>query len=93
MENNKKIWFRRKWYGWGWYPVIWQGWMVVILGVVIILLGMRIGEIDDAPGMVLFSALIVVGLMLFFGYWKGEKPRWQWGRPKEEKKDNSNLVK
>lgn len=27
----KKLWFRARRFGWGWYPVSWQGWAVSIL--------------------------------------------------------------
>lgn len=38
--------------------------------------GVYIGEIDDAPGAALLGVVIAVGILLTFGYWKGEKPRW-----------------
>lgn len=79
MEN--KLWFRRKKYGWGWVPVRWQGWFVVIIGIAFVVLGIYIGDTDDAPGAALIGILLMIGIILFFGYWKGEKPRWQWGGP------------
>ena len=29
--ENKKLWFRAKRYGWGWYPCSWQGWAVLAM--------------------------------------------------------------
>lgn len=79
MKNNK-IWFRRKLYGWGWTPSTWEGWLVVAIGITIVIAGVYIGDTDDAPGASLISILLMIALIFTFGYWKGEKPRWQWGK-------------
>ena len=34
----KKLWFRGKRYGWGWRPVTWQGWMVTLVYVAVVVL-------------------------------------------------------
>jgi hypothetical protein len=26
----KKVWFKKKSFGWGWYPVSWEGWLVTL---------------------------------------------------------------
>lgn len=42
MQNKniqKKLWFKRKTYGWGWTPVAWQGWLVIVLYVLFIVSG------------------------------------------------------
>lgn len=84
-DNPDGFWFKRKLYGWGWVPVKWQGWLVVAVGLAIFIAGIYIGEIDDAPGAALMGFLIMIAFIFTFGYWKGEKPRWQWGLPKEDK--------
>jgi len=63
-------------------PVKWQGWFVVAVAAAIVSTGYYIGEIDDAPGMILIGLLFGIAFIFIFGYWKGEKPRWQWGLPK-----------
>jgi hypothetical protein len=30
--------------------------------------------------------ILALAVIFTFGYWKGEKPRWQWGLPKEKDK-------
>jgi hypothetical protein len=80
-DNPEGYWFKRKLYGWGWTPARWQGWLVVLIGIAIVFAGVYVGETDDAPGAALLGVLLMIGLILFFGYRKGEKPRWQWGRP------------
>lgn len=81
-ENPEGYWFKRKLFGWGWVPVKWQGWLVIFIGIAILFSGIYIGETDDAPGAALLGFLVMLALILFFGYWKGERPRWQWGLPK-----------
>jgi len=86
LKNNPQgYWFKAKLYGWGWVPVKWQGWLVVAVAVAIITAGYYIGETDDALGMILIGFALGIVLVFIFGYWKGEKPRWQWGATKEKK--------
>jgi drug/metabolite transporter (DMT)-like permease len=80
-DNPEGYWFKRKLYGWGWVPVRWQGWLVVLVGIAFVFAGICVGEADDAPGAALLGILLMVAIILFFGFWKGEKPRWQWGIP------------
>ena len=84
-DNPEGYWFKRKLFGWGWTPVRWQGWLVVVIGIAVALFGVYIGEIDDAPGAALLGVLLAIILIAGFGYWKGEPPAWQWGFPKKEK--------
>jgi hypothetical protein len=86
-HNPEGYWFKRKLYGWGWVPVKWQGWIVIATGIAIAVAGVYIGEIDDAPGAALIGILLAVALVFGFGYSKGEKPRWQWGLPKDKNHD------
>lgn len=82
-DNPNGYWFKAKLYGWGWVPVRWQGWLVIAIGLAFAVIGVYIGEIDDAPGAGGLGILLMLALILTFGYWKGEKPRWQWGRSKD----------
>jgi hypothetical protein len=82
-DNPKGYWFKAKWYGWGWVPVRWQGWLVVTVGLAICAFGFYVGQIDDAPGAALLGLLLAIGIIFSFGYWKGEKPKWHWGKPED----------
>lgn len=84
-DNPHGYWFKTRLYGWGWVPVRWQGWLVVVIGIAILVAGIYIGDTDDAPGAALLGFLLMTTLIFTFGYWKGEKPRWQWGQPKDGK--------
>lgn len=85
----KKLWFRRKLYGWGWYPVTWQGWLVTLGYIFLILFfSFRIDEKSYLVRDTIFGIFVpftcLTFLLIFICYKTGEKPKWQWGR--EEKK-------
>ncbi|MEX0932303.1 MAG: hypothetical protein WDZ61_00205 [Parcubacteria group bacterium] len=84
MSNRKALWFKRKSYGWGWYPASWQGWFVTFAYVVLVVLAsLTIDSISPMREVVFTFVLPVVLLTLAFiriAYRKGEAPKWQWGR-------------
>lgn len=81
-DNPQGYWFKAKLYGWGWVPARWQGWLVIVVGVALLAAGVYIGETDDAPGAAVLGLLLMLALIFTFGFAKGEKLRWQWGKPK-----------
>ena len=78
----KTLWFRRKTYGWGWYPTMWQGW-AVILGYVAVLIftAYQLKPSVNAGHPLIFIISVVIETAVFIAicYYKGEKPKWQWG--------------
>ena len=86
-DNPNNLWFKRKLFGWGWVPVRWQGWAVVAAGLGIFFLGMWVGEADDAPGATVIGFILMMVIIFYFGYKKGERPKWMWGLPKEKSKE------
>ncbi len=91
----KKIWFKRKRYGWGWTPVTWQGWLVVLgyITLVMTVVFMREKAIPgnpDSGSNFLVSALpifVLTTMLMYICYKKGEKPRWQWGKRIEDESE------
>lgn len=79
---NNKIWFRRKLYGWGWYPVTWQGWLVILIWAVVFT-SLMIKMDHEGIKNILFI-LISTGILIYVCYKKGEKPKWQWGKREED---------
>ncbi len=77
----KDFWFRRKTYGWGWTPANIKGWAVVIVFFFIIIgipvYWLSLGTFDVVP----YVALVVFMniLLILLCWFKGEKPKWQWG--------------
>jgi hypothetical protein len=95
--HEKKLWFKSKRYGWGWYPVTLQGWAVT-LGYILLFLG---GELYfmrkvtssfavwTASGAFAAYFAVTTALLIWICYRTGEKPRWRWGG-KDLAKPNDN---
>ncbi|TSD05100.1 MAG: Uncharacterized protein Greene07147_812 [Parcubacteria group bacterium Greene0714_7] len=80
-------WFKAKEYGWGWYPVTWQGWTVTLGYVLLAVLFAFTLDKNSPPEEIVFTFLLPVALLtatlIRIAYVKGEKPSWQWGKKKE----------
>ena len=87
-DGQKKLWFKRKSYGWGWTPVTWQGWASTLLYVLLLVaFGLTLDETSPPNKIVFTFVLPIVLLTIAFirlAYKKGEKPRWQWGNDSKE---------
>jgi len=79
-STEKRVWFPAKRYGWGWgFPCVWQGW--VAFGVWILL--MVAAAVFLIPkGLLSFEIAVCVLAFLLIAvcWWKGERPRWRWGK-------------
>jgi hypothetical protein len=75
-----KAWFCSKTYGWGWgLPIKWQGWVTLLL----YLGAMTIGAIwlpTKHLWLFILFCVVVSGMFIAICYWKGESPRWRWGK-------------
>ena len=84
-----KLWFKQKSYGWGWTPSTWQGWVVLGVHILGLLVASRI-FLKDAPEDELSRELVYFliwtfvqsGILIYITYKKGPKPEWRWGREK-----------
>jgi len=87
-DNPNGYWFKRKLYGWGWTPVKWQGWVVIVLYVLAIVLFSLTIDDNSPTREVAFTFILPVVfltvLLIRICYKKGEKPRWQWGLDRKE---------
>jgi hypothetical protein len=92
-DNPQGYWFKSKLYGWGGTPARWQGWCVIFVYIALIV-AFVLSKEKDIPGnpdsgsnFLTFAQPIIVLtiLLIIVAYKKGEKPRWQWGLPKEKK--------
>lgn len=88
----KKFWFKRKRYGWGWYPSSWQGWLLNF--VYIILLVCILGNVDqytnsdlDTVIYIVVPAIILTCIFIVITWMTGERPRWQWAKRVEDVTD------
>jgi len=90
QDNPHGYWFKAKWYGWGWTPATWQGWLIVFLYVALVFAFSS--TIDDDSSVREVAATFVFPITLLtialirVCYRTGEAPRWQWGAPRKGKK-------
>ncbi len=92
-DNPRHYWFKRKLYGWGWTPVTWQGWLVTLFYIGIVL-ALSLTIDDASPSreiafMFVLPFVVLTAAFLRIAYKTGEKPKWQWGVTKEEEAKDS----
>jgi hypothetical protein len=85
MVNHNKIWFKRKLYGWGWTPSSWEGWLVMALylgALILIFRNINKNSHSVSDTLIGFVVPLIVSMIIIsvICYWKGETPRWQWGK-------------
>ena len=80
MKN--KIWFKRKLYGWGWTPCSWEGWLVIVVYFIFFYFTVRMMHYYWIKNFIVMALSIFI--LILICYKKGEKPRWQWGKRKED---------
>lgn len=83
MSLKRKVWFKRKTYGWGWTPSSWEGWSVLLLYIVyLVYIFSKFRNIDSTShsgsdtimGFTVPVILLTV-LLLLICYIKGESPK------------------
>jgi hypothetical protein len=92
QDNPKQYWFKRKIWGWGWTPVTWQGWLVTFLysALIVSLVFFREeavpGDPNSGSNFLVFGlpCILITTFFVFIAYKTGEKPKWQWGLPKDK---------
>lgn len=91
-ENKKqlKLWFRAKDYGWGWTPVSWEGWLLIIFYVLYLVYFASIipsnPTLSETIFYVLGRVVVPTVILITVCYARGEKPEWRWGgKPINEK--------
>ncbi len=80
----KNFWFKRKRYGFGWVPSSWQGWIISLIYILILVKLFTMADIDSHSISDTFIKLsvpfiIVSSIFIVICYKTGEKPKWQWG--------------
>lgn len=78
-DNPKNLWFKRKIFGWGWTPIKWQGWTVIIIFLLYLI---KISnELTNTQNLTKYIIQLSIGIILLItvAYIKGETPKWQWG--------------
>ena len=92
----KRLWFRAKEYGWGWFPITWEGWAVTVgfslaFPASIITFAGWLASAKGSGGLTsrdlilaIFEFTLWLSFLSYFllkiCYRYGEKPRWRWGK-------------
>ncbi len=92
MKNND-YWFKRRRYGYGWFPVSWQGWTVFGVYLLLVIAGalmiMDVSPEDEAREVafyLLFVAVLTVCLITITMK-KAPKAKWRWGKSDSDNPD------
>ena len=76
MKKNRRLWFKAKNFGWGWYPSTWEGWVVLLIYILYITITSTISYSFKSSFEILFATI----LLIIVCFLKGEKPEWRWGK-------------
>ncbi|MEK6915437.1 MAG: hypothetical protein AABW89_02760 [Nanoarchaeota archaeon] len=81
----RRLWFKAKRYGYGWYPCTWQGCLILAVYVLLVLLvfvatDIRSNSVSDTLIGIFVPFVILSLVLIFICYKTGEKPRWRWGK-------------
>lgn len=81
MTTRPPYWFPAKTYGWGWgLPATWQGWVVLAGYAGILVLGGALLNPAQHPTAYATLVALASAALVAVCAWKGEPPRWRWGR-------------
>ncbi len=92
-DNPQGYWFKAKLYGWGWTPARWQGWVTLLLFIALLLANAFLFAPDKQsdngqPVVFALTTIVLVAILIFICYKKGERPHWQWGLPERYKNND-----
>lgn len=77
--KSKAWWFKRRRYGWGWYPVSVEGWLVTVAYLIgVVALGLL------SPSWRFGGIAVSTVALLWVCFIKGPAPRWRWGLSEED---------
>lgn len=92
-KDPVKYWFKRRRYGWGWTPVVWQGWTSFLVSFgAIFTVGMMLPTRPAQPSasqLTVFYTVLLVALLflLAMSFLKGPRPHWRWGEKPDDNPD------
>lgn len=76
MESQKKkLWFRAKYYGWGWYPCSWEGWIMLFIWAIVFVSSILMMDHEWLKNLLII--FLTTFLLIYICYKTGEKPRWR----------------
>ncbi len=87
---DKKLWFKAKRYGWGWYPCTWQGWAVLVMYIFALVTNAvyvnnhETTSVSDFLRQFFPQWYILTVFLIIICAATGEEARWRWGSKKVE---------
>jgi isoprenylcysteine carboxyl methyltransferase (ICMT) family protein YpbQ len=75
---KKDIWFGAKEYGYGWYPLTWQAWIIMLCWLMVFVFALEYAVNNHLILGVLIILFSLI-LLIWICWKKGEKARWRWG--------------
>ena len=89
QKEKPEYWFRAKRYGLGWdLPLTWQGWVTYGVFIACLIGTSFLFSFDTEEDVMAYvrTAIGLAILLVSITWWKGEPPRWRWGKDTEEEK-------
>lgn len=92
-DTSKKYLMKRRRYGYGWIPVTWQGWLLIVLQLAIILVAATFLPTKPVQPSTseLIRFLVLVGCaiasLLIMSSFAGPRPKWRWGKKPTDNPD------
>lgn len=84
--QKKNLWFKRRRYGWGWTPVVWQGWLNVVVYLFILIPSNLYFMNGSKKGILIFLGILILAtlILLLVSFWKGPTPKWRFGKREDD---------
>jgi hypothetical protein len=83
----ERLWFKAKSYGWGWTPVTWQAWIVILIyvGTIAAAAFVFLRPVPTHIGWIEYFSFIAVATATLIKICAktGEKLGWRWGNRKD----------
>ncbi len=88
--TRKKMWFRAKSYGYGWTPCSREGWLVLLLYIwsnITLFIALDARSHSGSDTLLNFAPVFLAMTFLLYVIcvWRGEKPKWRWGKGEANK--------
>ena len=96
---TKKFWFKPKRFGYGFYPISWQGWLSILIYLAVLFLSAYTNnffccEISTKEGMrFILDLILITTIASLLFYPKTEGPlKWHWSRKDKEKNRETTKI-
>ena len=89
-KERKEYWFKRKRYGFGWIPICWKGWLLIIIYLVIVVSGTLIylpqyGFTESEASWIYFVFVTILStILVIISSLKGPSLKWRWGKSPDD---------